>query len=133
MREVPDGSASLVVTSPPYWDIKNYRSRSQIGLGQSYADYLEQIARVIAECARVLEPGRFACWVVGTRVSDDELLHIPADTIRLFSEQGGGSSAAVQLARDSSEARRLLRAKLDKASQRLVNELLLVREPQDPQ
>ena len=88
MREVGERSVSLVVTSPPYWDIKNYRSRSQIGLGQSYEDYLEQIALVVEECGRVLEPGRFAAWVIGTRVSDGDLKHIPADTIGVFSRAG---------------------------------------------
>lgn len=68
MGEVEDGSVSLVVTSPPYWDIKNYRSRGQIGLGQSYEEYLEEVGRVVEECKRVLEAGRFVAWVTGTYI-----------------------------------------------------------------
>ncbi|HJN14610.1 MAG TPA: site-specific DNA-methyltransferase [Armatimonadota bacterium] len=88
MDEVGDSSVSLVVTSPPYWDIKNYRTRKQIGLGQSYGEYLEGIGKVVGEIGRVLEPGRYACWVVGTRISDGDLRHIPADTIGVFQQHG---------------------------------------------
>jgi site-specific DNA-methyltransferase (adenine-specific) len=38
--------------------------------------------------ARVLRPGRFLCWVIGTHVSDGELRHIPAESIRIFRELG---------------------------------------------
>jgi modification methylase len=88
MSELGAGSAQLIVTSPPYWDIKNYRHNGQIGLGQSYEDYLGQIRLVGAEMLRILEPGRFLCWVIGTRVSDGELKHIPADSIGVFSDLG---------------------------------------------
>ena len=88
MVELPDATIDLVVTSPPYWTIKNYRHAAQIGLGQSYEEYLEQLARVGRELHRVLRPGRFLCWVIGTHVSDGELKHIPAESIRLFSDLG---------------------------------------------
>ncbi|MCE5240275.1 site-specific DNA-methyltransferase [bacterium] len=88
MGTLGDGSVALIVTSPPYWDIKNYRHEAQIGLGQSYADYLEQLRLVGEECHRVLAPGRFMCWVVGTRVSDGDMKHIPADCIRIFESLG---------------------------------------------
>lgn len=88
MGELAAGSVQLIVTSPPYWDIKNYRHEAQIGLGQSYDEYLDQLRVVGTEMLRVLEPGRFLCWVIGTRVSNGELKHIPADSIRIFSELG---------------------------------------------
>ncbi len=36
MAEVADGSVSLVVTSPPYWHIKDYGVPGQIGYGQTF-------------------------------------------------------------------------------------------------
>ena len=45
-----DASVALVITSPPYWDLKNYRTASQMGLGQSYDEYLQQVQRVGSEC-----------------------------------------------------------------------------------
>jgi len=87
--DAPAGdSIDLIITSPPYWTIKNYRHRQQIGLGQSYEEYLEQLSLVGREMHRVLRAGRFLCWVIGTHVSDGELKHIPAECVRLFGEIG---------------------------------------------
>lgn len=53
MRAVPDQSVNLIVTSPPYWDLKNYGgSDHEIGPG-SYEGYLDELAAVWAECYRV--------------------------------------------------------------------------------
>ena len=58
MVEIEDNSVQLVVTSPPYWSIKNYGASGQIGYGQSLHEYLKDLYRVWKECYRVLEPGR---------------------------------------------------------------------------
>jgi modification methylase len=57
MAEVADGSVDLVVTSPPYWHIKDYGIPGQIGYGHSLHAYLEDLYRVWGECFRVLRPG----------------------------------------------------------------------------
>jgi len=88
MEGLARATVQLIVTSPPYWDIKNYRNSDQIGLGQSYEEYLAQLHLIAAECKRVLAPGRFLCWVIGTRVSHGELKHIPADSIDVFGAHG---------------------------------------------
>ena len=88
MAEVLSDGVDLAITSPPYWTIKNYRHEQQIGLGQSYEEYLQQLAVVGHELYRVLRPGRFLCWIIGTHVSDGELKHIPADCIGIFGEIG---------------------------------------------
>jgi site-specific DNA-methyltransferase (adenine-specific) len=51
MRELPDGSIALMVTSPPYHVGKEYDS------GASFGEYLGLLERVFAETHRVLEPG----------------------------------------------------------------------------
>ena len=43
MPELADGSVDLVVTSPPYWQIKDYGSPGQIGYGQSLHEYLRDL------------------------------------------------------------------------------------------
>ncbi|SMO63422.1 DNA modification methylase [Balnearium lithotrophicum] len=58
MLEVEDDSVQLVVTSPPYWSIKNYGTENQIGYGQTLHEYLKDLYRVWKESYRVLEPGR---------------------------------------------------------------------------
>ncbi len=58
MIEVEDNSVQLIITSPPYWSIKNYDVKAQIGYGQSLHEYLKDLYRVWKESYRVLEPGR---------------------------------------------------------------------------
>ncbi|WP_297453073.1 site-specific DNA-methyltransferase [Persephonella sp.] len=58
MLEVEDNSVQLIVTSPPYWSIKNYGKENQIGYGQTLHEYLKDLYRVWKESYRVLEPGR---------------------------------------------------------------------------
>jgi DNA modification methylase len=65
MGEVADGSVDLVVTSPPYWHIKDYGISGQIGYGQSLHEYLKDLYRVWGECWRVLRPGGRLCVNVG--------------------------------------------------------------------
>jgi DNA modification methylase len=65
MGEVADGSVDLVVTSPPYWHIKDYGISGQVGYGQSLHDYLKDLYRVWQECFRVLRPGGRLCVNVG--------------------------------------------------------------------
>ncbi len=65
MVEIDDESVDLVVTSPPYWHIKDYGSEAQIGYGQSLHDYLKDLYRVWKECYRVLKPGRRLCINIG--------------------------------------------------------------------
>ncbi len=65
MTELEDASVDLVVTSPPYWHIKNYGISGQIGYGQSLHDYLIDLYRVWRECYRTLKPGRRLCINIG--------------------------------------------------------------------
>jgi len=58
MVEIKDNSVHMVVTSPPYWSIKNYGIKNQIGYGQSLHDYLKDLYLVWKESYRVLDPGR---------------------------------------------------------------------------
>lgn len=88
MREVQDETVDLVITSPPYWDIKNYRTSGQMGLGQNYEEYWTELSRVFSECRRLLKPGRAMAVVIGTRISDGELKHIPADLVQRAPDLG---------------------------------------------
>ena len=65
MREIADGSVHLVVTSPPYWQLKDYGSEAQIGFHDSYEDYINHLNLVWSECHRVLHPGCRLCINIG--------------------------------------------------------------------
>ncbi|MGI8602898.1 MAG: DNA-methyltransferase [Verrucomicrobiales bacterium] len=59
-------SVHLVVTSPPYWILKQYQeNENQLGDIEDYEQFLTELDKVWAECARVLVPGGRICCVVG--------------------------------------------------------------------
>ncbi len=60
------GSVHLVLTSPPYWTLKQYReSGDQIGAIADYGRFLAELDRVWAHCHRALVPGGRLICVVG--------------------------------------------------------------------
>lgn len=62
MREVKDETVHLVVTSPPYWQLKDYGTMNQIGQSnKTYNEYLEMLSDVFNECVRVLTPDGKLC------------------------------------------------------------------------
>ena len=65
MMEIEDAGIDLVVTSPPYWHIKDYGVPGQIGYGQSLHEYLQDLYRTWRECFRVLRPGARLCINIG--------------------------------------------------------------------
>jgi site-specific DNA-methyltransferase (adenine-specific) len=63
---LPQDSVHLVVTSPPYWTLKDYEPHhAQLGAIADYEVFLSELDRVWAECVRVLAPGGRICCVVG--------------------------------------------------------------------
>ncbi len=66
MSWLADGSVHLVVTSPPYWTLKEYEPHeAQLGAIADYEAFLRELDKVWAECGRVLVPGGRICCVVG--------------------------------------------------------------------
>ncbi len=43
MDLVPEKAVHLVITSPPYWQIKDYDNGNQIGFDDSYEDYINNL------------------------------------------------------------------------------------------
>lgn len=68
MSEIPDDSINLIVTSPPYFSVKDYaldgyqktrhsrNAKAQIGRVQSFDKYISELLAVWRECQRVLVP-----------------------------------------------------------------------------
>ncbi len=65
MAEIDDAGIDLVVTSPPYWQIKDYGVPDQIGYGQSLHEYLKDLYYAWRECFRVLREGARLCINIG--------------------------------------------------------------------
>ena len=66
MESIADRSVHLIVTSPPYWTLKDYRdSPGQMGHINEYESFLEELDKVWRHCYRVLVPGGRVVCVVG--------------------------------------------------------------------
>jgi len=89
LRETPDESVDTVITSPPYWGLRDYGAEGQIGLEPTLAEYHERLLEVTAECMRVLKPTGVMFWNHGDSYKD-KCLTIQNDRliIRMIDEQG---------------------------------------------
>lgn len=65
MSQVPDKSVQLIITSPPYWQLKDYGADNQIGFNDSYEEYINNLNLVWKECCRVLSDGCRLCINIG--------------------------------------------------------------------
>ncbi|MDI6603401.1 MAG: DNA methyltransferase [Patescibacteria group bacterium] len=65
MREVKDQSVHLIITSPPYWQLKDYGDERQIGFHDNYEEYINNLNLVWKECHRVLHKGCRLCINIG--------------------------------------------------------------------
>lgn len=65
IRKLREKSVHLVVTSPPYWKIKDYGNKEQIGYNDSLNEYFIKLNRIWEECIRVLHPGCKICINIG--------------------------------------------------------------------
>ena len=65
MGELNDKSVHLIITSPPYWQLKDYGSDNQIGFNDDYETYINHLNLTWQECYRVLHDGCRLCVNIG--------------------------------------------------------------------
>jgi len=65
MKEVPNESVHLIITSPPYWQLKDYGNGKQIGFDDNYEEYINNLNLAWNECHRVLHNGCRLCINIG--------------------------------------------------------------------
>lgn len=78
MSEIPDASIDFIMTSPPYWNLKDYGSPNEIGKS-SYEDYLGRLDKVWAECFRVARQGAVFIININSRRHQKRFYPIPFD------------------------------------------------------
>jgi DNA modification methylase len=78
---LPRGSECIDVTisSPPYWNIKDYGEKNQIGFGQNYSDYLDDIESVFDSVYHATRSTGSLWLVTDTFKQDGELRLLPFD------------------------------------------------------
>lgn len=62
LRLLPDDSVDCIVTSPPYWGLRDYGASGQLGLEETFDEYLAKMVLIFKELLRVLKPSG-TCWV----------------------------------------------------------------------
>lgn len=80
MNKIQDNSISVIITSPPYWDLKNYFKEGQIGQ-ESYKIYLTRLYKVWMECYKKLN-NTGSLWInINIRTKKGKVILIPRDFI----------------------------------------------------
>lgn len=82
MREIPDDSVKLIITSPPYNVGKEYEARVKI------EEYLNNIKPIISEMYRILALDGSICWQVGNYVEHGEVYPLDIYFYFIFKELG---------------------------------------------
>lgn len=62
IRKLASESIDCIVTSPPYWGLRDYGVGGQLGLEHSLEEYLAKLCAVFDECKRVLKKTG-TCWI----------------------------------------------------------------------
>jgi DNA modification methylase len=62
LKVIPDCSIDCVVTSPPYWALRDYDVENQLGIESTFQEYLEKLWIIFNEIKRTLKPTG-TCWV----------------------------------------------------------------------
>lgn len=56
VNNLPDNSVQCVVTSPPYWGVRDYGTEGQIGAETDLLEYVETLTKIFHDIRRVLKP-----------------------------------------------------------------------------
>ena len=78
LTNIPDASVDMCVTSPPYYNLRDYKNSSQIGAENTVSDFVENLCKVFDEVKRILKPTG-SCWVnIGDTYDKKRLLQVPS-------------------------------------------------------
>ena len=78
LTNIPDASVDMCVTSPPYYNLRDYKNSSQIGAENTVSDFVENLCKVFDEIKRILKPTG-SCWVnIGDTYDKKRLLQVPS-------------------------------------------------------
>ncbi|MCH8915698.1 MAG: site-specific DNA-methyltransferase [Thaumarchaeota archaeon] len=62
LPEIPDESIDCIISSPPYWGLRDYGVEGQLGLEPDFRDYLKIMGKIMDQLKRVLK-STGSCWI----------------------------------------------------------------------
>lgn len=89
MKELKDESIDCIITSPPYWALRDYQTQGQIGHETTIKEYIQNLVDIFNEAKRVLKKDG-TCWVnisdtyAGDKIgkTDQKIAYIPNQNIK---------------------------------------------------
>jgi site-specific DNA-methyltransferase (adenine-specific) len=89
LKELEDESIDCIITSPPYWSLRDYQTAGQIGLEPTIKEYIQNLIKVFNEAKRVLKKDG-TCWVNisdtysgdKTGKTDQKMQYIPKQNLK---------------------------------------------------
>jgi site-specific DNA-methyltransferase (adenine-specific) len=87
LRELPDNVVDAVITSPPYFQLRDYQAKGQIGLEADIDGWVDELRLVMRDVARVLKPGGSVWLNVGDSYSRHPRYGTPPKSLLLGPER----------------------------------------------
>lgn len=72
LKNLSDNCIDSIVTSPPYYQLRDYGSDKQIGLEETMQEYIDNLATIFLECKRVLKDSGTLFIVIGDTYNGDK-------------------------------------------------------------
>lgn len=88
LADMPESSVHCVMTSPPYWNLRDYDVNGQLGLEATPEEYVENIADVCDAIQRVLRDDGSLWLNLGDTYDDKDLQQIPARVALELQQRG---------------------------------------------
>ncbi|WP_177021906.1 DNA methyltransferase [Pseudomonas sp. G1002] len=87
-KRVKKGAVDVTITSPPYFDMKDYGHSGQIGFGQSYEDYLQDLKKIFKDVYHATKDTGSLWVVIDSFKRDGAVVTLPFDFAREISAVG---------------------------------------------
>lgn len=86
---LPEGvQVQTTITSPPYFDMKDYGVEGQVGFGQKYEEYLEDLKEIFAQIYTVTKDDGTLWIVIDTFKRDHAVVTLPFDLVQKLNSVG---------------------------------------------
>lgn len=88
LQALPDDYAQAIITSPPYYQQRDYDAQGQLGSENTTGEYVRKLVRIFSECRRVLKESGLLWLNLGDKYLDGRLLGMPWKVALALSESG---------------------------------------------
>jgi len=78
-KKIKGKKIDVIITSPPYADLKNYGAENQIGYGQKYKDYLNDLENIFSYCSKIVKDTGSLWIIIDTYKKEGKIRLLPFD------------------------------------------------------